>query len=503
MTAPLWFKAPFKILRLFVREKLRDRVYTVSARQLSLHVPAPSLPRHLGGQQKIEHSTWLAHCYDQQQRLQMTNREEGCTGGSDTDDILLAAIKSSLDSLTNNLPTTTSTTTTTPPTSSNAAAAEQSVVTALAHTDPLISLVASLGDLADVLEEHSSHGSEADTVAGSAVAVDQGEDAVTAVEKLNLQNNNNNNITNSSTNHESSWTENPPSSASSGFSDDESLAGSGEVGDYRTIDQVVEMVRERGRHGLMGEYAEIKMRAPAGTFTNARLLPNMHKNRYTDVLCYDHSRVVLSSSSSASLPVPSSSSPSGGGGESDRADIHGLQAADSVDGAGTIVDYINANFVDGYKQKNAYISTQGPLPKTSADFWRMVWEQQCLVIVMTTRVNERGRIKCGQYWDTQEDSAVEFGHFRIFTSTVQANEEYTVASLELTNLKVSGTIPLGKHFLPCLTWPLLSAHLFCRLRRRDKCPTGSSPLGRTTECPAQPWPCSASCSACETSRRRW
>lgn len=51
---------------------------------------------------------------------------------------------------------------------------------------------------------------------------------------------------------------------------------------------------------------------------------NLTKNRYTDVLCYDHSRVVLS----------------------------------RVDGD-ELSDYINANFVDGYKQKNAYISTQG------------------------------------------------------------------------------------------------------------------------------------------------
>lgn len=53
---------------------------------------------------------------------------------------------------------------------------------------------------------------------------------------------------------------------------------------------------------------------------------NLTKNRYTDVLCYDHSRVVLS----------------------------------RVDGD-ELSDYINANFVDGYKQKNAYISTQGKL----------------------------------------------------------------------------------------------------------------------------------------------
>lgn len=53
---------------------------------------------------------------------------------------------------------------------------------------------------------------------------------------------------------------------------------------------------------------------------------NLTKNRYTDVLCYDHSRVVLA-----------------------REDEDELS------------DYINANFVDGYKQKNAYISTQGEL----------------------------------------------------------------------------------------------------------------------------------------------
>lgn len=81
-----------------------------------------------------------------------------------------------------------------------------------------------------------------------------------------------------------------------------------------------------------------------------RLKSNHIKNRYSDVLCCDHSRVCLS----------------------------------QIDGDPSS-DYINANFVDGYKQKNAFISTQGPLPKTCNDFWRMVWEQQTLVIVMTTR----------------------------------------------------------------------------------------------------------------------
>ncbi|XP_055603016.1 tyrosine-protein phosphatase non-receptor type 9 isoform X2 [Uranotaenia lowii] len=194
------------------------------------------------------------------------------------------------------------------------------------------------------------------------------------------------------------WNENPPSSASSGFSDDDSLAGA--EGDPKTIEQIVQMVRERGKSGLLREYAEIKARAPDGTFTHAKLRNNLTKNRYTDVLCYDHSRVILSQEDED----PTS-------------------------------DYINANFVDGYKQKNAYISTQGPLPKTTYDFWRMVWEQHCLVIVMTTRVMERGRIKCGQYWEPTEASLAEYGCYQVRTMTVETNEDYTVAELELKNTK--------------------------------------------------------------------
>ena len=80
---------------------------------------------------------------------------------------------------------------------------------------------------------------------------------------------------------------------------------------------------------------------------------------------------------------------------------------------------------------------KGPLPRTASDFWRMVWEQHCLLIVMTTRVMERGRVKCGQYWDSVESNIIEFGNFRIRTVSIDTKEDYTVASLELTNLKVN------------------------------------------------------------------
>jgi tyrosine-protein phosphatase non-receptor type 9 len=66
----------------------------------------------------------------------------------------------------------------------------------------------------------------------------------------------------------------------------------------------------------------------------------------------------------------------------------------------------------------------------------MVWEQQVLVVVMTTRVVERGRTKCGQYWETEEGGVATYGSFRVTTASVEQHADYTVTSLHLANLKV-------------------------------------------------------------------
>lgn len=78
----------------------------------------------------------------------------------------------------------------------------------------------------------------------------------------------------------------------------------------------------------------------------------------------------------------------------------------------------------------------GPLPKTFSDFWRMVWEQGTLVIVMTTRAVERGRVKCGQYWPLQDGQHVVYGDFAVTTQAVEHEEDYTVTHLLLSDLKV-------------------------------------------------------------------
>ncbi|VDL61179.1 unnamed protein product [Hymenolepis diminuta] len=113
--------------------------------------------------------------------------------------------------------------------------------------------------------------------------------------------------------------------------------------------------------------AEFESIDPGGQFTweHSSRPANRPKNRYANVVTYDHSRVILS----------------------------------RVDGDADS-DYINANFLTGYNRKCTYIATQGPLPNTVCDFWRMVWEQHSSTIVAMTRLEERERVKCEQYWPT-------------------------------------------------------------------------------------------------------
>nr|XP_008101572.1 PREDICTED: receptor-type tyrosine-protein phosphatase delta isoform X19 [Anolis carolinensis] len=102
------------------------------------------------------------------------------------------------------------------------------------------------------------------------------------------------------------------------------------------------------------------------TWEHSNLEVNKPKNRYANVIAYDHSRVLLTA-------------------------IEGIPGS----------DYINSNYIDGYRKQNAYIATQGSLPETFGDFWRMIWEQRGATVVMMTKLEERSRVKCDQYWPSR------------------------------------------------------------------------------------------------------
>ncbi|CAH0385526.1 unnamed protein product [Bemisia tabaci] len=125
---------------------------------------------------------------------------------------------------------------------------------------------------------------------------------------------------------------------------------------------------------------------------------NKNKNRYLNILAYDHSRVRLA-------PVP------------------GVRGS----------DYINANFIDGFKQANAYIGTQGPLPTTFDCFWRMIWEQRVVIIVMITNLVERGRRKCDMYWP--KEGTETYGSVQVTLIKEDIMAMYTVRTLEISHLR--------------------------------------------------------------------
>jgi len=162
--------------------------------------------------------------------------------------------------------------------------------------------------------------------------------------------------------------------------------------------------------GLCGYEAE-----PSSTAV-AFKAENKKKNRYPDKLPYDHNRVILNA---------------------------------LINGANS--DYINASTVTDHDPRNpSYIVTQGPLGQTVADFWQMVWEQGCVVIVMLTRLQDNGYQLCTRYWP--EEGADEYHIFEVHLVSEHVwCEDYLVRSVYLKNTRTGETRTVTQfHFR---SWP--------------------------------------------------
>ncbi|XP_015418941.1 PREDICTED: tyrosine-protein phosphatase non-receptor type 22 isoform X1 [Myotis davidii] len=123
---------------------------------------------------------------------------------------------------------------------------------------------------------------------------------------------------------------------------------------------------------------------------------NIKKNRYKDILPYDHSRVELS-----------------------------LIASDEDS------SYINANFIKGVYGPQAYIATQGPLSTTLLDFWRMIWEYSVLIIVMACMEFEMGKKKCERYWAEPGEMQLQLGPFSVSCEAENRKSDYTIRTLKV------------------------------------------------------------------------
>lgn len=124
---------------------------------------------------------------------------------------------------------------------------------------------------------------------------------------------------------------------------------------------------------------------------------SIYKNRYPDIKAYDQTRVKLAQ-------------------------------VDSIAGS----DYINANFVIGYKERKKFICAQGPMENTVCDFWRMIWEQHLELILMLTNLEEYSKTKCAKYWPEKSEGDKVFGDFSVRHVEENHYSDYIIRKLSLS-----------------------------------------------------------------------
>ncbi|XP_056399931.1 receptor-type tyrosine-protein phosphatase H isoform X2 [Hyla sarda] len=167
--------------------------------------------------------------------------------------------------------------------------------------------------------------------------------------------------------------------------------------------------------GFAEEYQELSSVGTTQSKRAAELPDNRAKNRFTNVLPYDHSRVKLSI-------------------------VNGILST----------DYINANYMPGYNSNKEFIACQGPLPNTTADFWRMVCEHHVNTIVMLTNCMENGRVKCEHYWPL-DYTPCTYGDLTVTVTSETILSEWTIRDFSVKHATQPG-IKYVRHF-HYTAWP--------------------------------------------------
>nr|XP_039259063.1 receptor-type tyrosine-protein phosphatase alpha-like [Styela clava] len=134
-----------------------------------------------------------------------------------------------------------------------------------------------------------------------------------------------------------------------------------------------------------------------------------------------------------------------------------------LDGEGNM-SYINACYINGFTKAKKFIATQGPLPSTVNDFWRMIVEQKVSCIVMLTKCVENGKKKCVKYWPSQ-GSPKQFGDvyvenineiftgcYKMFTITITKKDKQSMKVVLLQYLN------WPDHGVPVTTTNLMRFH---------------------------------------------
>ncbi|KAM6982481.1 tyrosine-protein phosphatase non-receptor type 22 [Tautogolabrus adspersus] len=181
-----------------------------------------------------------------------------------------------------------------------------------------------------------------------------------------------------------------------------------------------EALDKEAPNGIVGEFTRLKSQSTK--YRTDRTYPtktaekqeNIKKNRYKDIVPFDHTRVKLTLSTSKND-----------------------------------TDYINASFIKGMSGSRAYIATQGPLPNSVLDFLRMIWEYKIKVVVMACREFEMGKKKCERYWPEKQEQPFVCEPFTVYCDSEELKGDYLTRTLRLTYCNSSRTLKQ----LHYVNWP--------------------------------------------------